>query len=71
MHSHFYDKKSCGFIETALKTIRKGQHKYRKRKRNEPKRLHRKIPPGSLTQDTELSTQELERLDFKVDLLMS
>ncbi len=69
IYSHYFDSKSGGFIENALKRIRRGLPECRKRKRNQENRPHRKIPPGSIGhEEDEFNPEEIERFEFKVKL---
>jgi hypothetical protein len=66
IHTHYFHPKSGGFLENAVKTIRKSHPECRKRKRNQEKRPHRKFPPGYFSTTKELTPQELETIEFKV-----
>ena len=67
IYSHYFDSKSGGFIENALKRIHRGLPECRKRKKTQENRPHRKISPGSNGYaENEFSSEEIEIFEFKV-----
>ncbi len=68
IHSHYYHAKTGGFLETALKAVRKKQPECRKRKMNlNQQRIRRKIPRGVIEGDiAELPEDEIHMHEFLV-----